>query len=129
MPKKKISLNPPPNFNSIAHIGPMGLDTGGAPSSSGFDMDNLSPEQANSIPDEGQGTAHFKVHKRSSDTQIDPETGEKTEKHSVRMHIHGFEPHEADDKEEKKPKKKQKLTENMDAQDAVRNNFMPSPME
>ena len=118
--KKSIPLQSPPDFNSIV---PMDLQGGpNAPevppaTSSGMDMDNLSPEESAAIPDEGKATIHYKVHRRSSDTHIHPKSGEKREKHSVRMHVHNFEPHK---EEEPPPPKKKKLTEQTDAQDAVR---------
>lgn len=86
-------------------------------------MDNLSPEDASAIPDEGQATIGYKVHHRRSESHIHPRTGEKRETHSVRMHVHNFEPHSG---EEKSAPKKKKLTESTDAQDAVREGMQNS---
>ena len=83
-------------------------------------MDNLSPEEAEAIPDEGKATVNYKVHHRSSHTDIGKEPGDRKERHHVRMHIHEFEPHP---EEEKKPKKK--LMESRDAAKAVGDNFSP----
>lgn len=82
-------------------------------------MDNLSPEEANAIPDEGKAQVHYKVHHRSSETSIGKE-GDKKEKHHVRMHIHEFEPQP----EEEKPKKK-KLLDSTSAAKAVGDDFAP----
>ena len=115
--KKSIPLTSPPDFGSLV---PADL-SGNAPSptSSGMSMDNLSPEEAGAIPDEGKATVHFKVHHRSSETDIGKE-GDKKERHHVRMHVHEFEPH----KEEEKPAKK-KLLNSTDASKAVEDNFAP----
>jgi len=120
MAKKKIALQQPPDFSSIV---PADL-SGNAPSptSSGIDMHNLAPEQANSIPDEGSAHVGFKVHRRSSETRIHPETGDKTEHHSVHMHLSHFHP-----SDEEAPKKK-KLTDSTDAADAVRDGIGGSEM-
>jgi hypothetical protein len=100
------------------------------PVSSGLDIDNLSPEQAQDIPDEGHATIHYKVHHRRSEEHI--RNGEKKERHHVRMHVTHFEPHHrAETKEgaqekpgEEKPKRK-RLLASTDAQDAVRQYLAP----
>lgn len=115
--KKSIPLQSPPDYGSL--IGP-GITSEAAatppPSTSGLDVDNLSPEEANAIPDEGTANVGFKVHHRRSEVHIHPKSGEKTEKHSVRMHVNSFEPHPPPEA----PKKK-KLMESTDAAEAVRN--------
>jgi len=114
--KKSIQLQTPPDYSSLvpADLQPGG-QTASPPTSSGIDMDNLSPEEADAIPDEGTANVGFKVHHRRSETKIHPKTGEKKESHSVRMHLHSFEPHPPEDA---KPKKK--LLQSTDAAEAVR---------
>ncbi len=114
--KKSIPLQSPPDYGNL--IGP-GITSEAAtqppPSTSGMDMDNLSGEEANAIPDEGTASVGFKVHHRRSETRIHPKTGEKSEHHSVSLHVHSFEPHPPPEA----PKKK-KLMESTDAAEAVR---------
>ena len=86
-----------------------------------MDIDNLSPEESNAIPNEGSANIKFKVHHRKSETHIDKK-GEKTERHHIRMHVHDFSPHEEEAKEA--PKKK-KLTASTNAQDAVMDGLNP----
>lgn len=92
--------------------------------SDGMNVDNMSPEQANSIPDEGDATVGYKVHRRQSETHI-AKDGSKKEKHSVHMHVTHFHPHgDADKKDgdDKEPQKKSKKIQK-DAQEAVREHF------
>lgn len=118
--KKSIPLQSPPDYSSLMPVDVASQQAGQGPpppTTSGMDVDNLSPEEAGAIPDEGKATIHYKVHHRRSETHIHPKTGEKKESHSVRMHVHNFEPHQ---EEEKPAPKKKKLTESTDAQSAVR---------
>lgn len=117
--KKSIPLTAAPDFSSLV---PPDLSANApSPTSSGMALDNLSPEEDSAIPDEGKATVDYKVHHRSSDTNI--KDGDKKSKHHVRMHIHNFEPHPP---EEKAPKKK--LLSSTDAGGAVRDNFAPDGM-
>ena len=128
MKNKKIPLQAPPDFHSLV---PPDLD-GPSPTSSGMDMDNLSPEQAESIPDKGTAHVGYNVHRRTSETRIHPKTGEKTEHHSVHMKLSHFEPQDQEEgspeeeksetpTKEKKELKSKRIETN--AQDAVRNYF------
>jgi hypothetical protein len=109
--KKSIPLTPAPDFSSL--VPPDLAGNAPSPTSSGLSMDNLSPEEANAIPDEGTANVKFKVHHRSSKTDIGKD-GDRSERHHVRMHVHEFEPHPP----EVKPKKK-KLLESTDAAQAA----------
>ena len=112
--KKQIQLAAPPDYSSLVPASMQaGGDEGPPPTSSGMDMDNLSPEEASAVPDEGTANIGFKVHHRHSDTRIDKD-GNKTEHHTVRMHVHHFEPHTP----EAKPKGK-KLTDSTNASAAA----------
>ena len=115
--KKSIPLAPAPDFSSLV---PPDLSANApSPTSSGMSLDNLSPEEADAVPDEGNATVGFKVHHRSSTTDISKD-GKKKETHHVRMHVHNFEPHPP---EESVPKKK--LMASTDAAKAVQDNFAP----
>lgn len=117
----KIKLQAPPDYTSLV---PPDVSGQQQPASSGMDLDNLPPEAANSIPDEGKGTVHYRVHHRRSEKRIAPD-GKTTEHHSVRMHVTHFEPHYPESEEgehEEKPKAKSKKLQK-DAQEAVREHF------
>jgi hypothetical protein len=126
--KKSIPLQSPPDFNSIV---PPDLAGGSGPpppaSTSGMDMDNLSPEEAGAIPNEGSATVKYKVHHRRSEQHINKD-GKSRERHSIRMHVHDFEPHNDPDAVSgvvtpPAPPRKKKLTASTNAQDAVMDNF------
>jgi hypothetical protein len=115
--KKSIPLATPPDFSSLV---PPDLQQGAPnPTSSGMEMNDLSPEEDSAIPDTGKATVDYSVHHRSSRTDISKD-GDKSSKHHVRMHIHNFEPHPP---EAKSPKKK--LMASTDAGKAVQDNFEP----
>jgi hypothetical protein len=115
--KKSIPLQPAPDFSSL--VPPDLSPNAPSPTSSGMALDNLSPEEDSAIPDEGKATVDYKVHHRSSSTDISKE-GDKKSSHHVRMHIHNFEPHPP----EEKPAKK-KLLSSTDAGKAVQDDFVP----
>src|ERR1700693_1903226 len=105
--KKSIPLTSPPDFHSLV---PVDISGAGAPptpppSTGGLDVDNLSPEEAEAIPDQGTANIGFKVHHRRSETHI-AKDGKKSERHSVRMHVHNFEPHSEEAAPPVSPKKK-----------------------
>lgn len=115
--KKSIPLQTPPDFSSLV---PPDLQQGApSPTSSGMEMNDLSPEEDGAIPDTGKATVDYSVHHRSSRTEIGKD-GDKKSTHHVRMHIHNFEPHPP---EEKAPKKK--LMDSGDASKAVGDAFPP----
>ena len=115
--KKSIPLAAPPDFSSI--IPPDLSSNAPSPTTSGMELDNLSPEEDSAIPDKFKATVDGSVHHRSSQTKIDKD-GNRSTTHHVRMHIHNFEPHPP----EEKPSKK-KLLSSTDAGKAVQDNFAP----
>ena len=119
---KKIPLQAPPDFSSMVPPDVSGEEA--PPTSPGMEMNDLSPDQANSIPDSGEANVGFtKVHHRS-EKHIHPD-GSTTEKHHVKLNLTHFHPHKDDkeeDKEEEAPKSK-KIQRN--AQQAVADHFGP----
>lgn len=116
----KIPIQAPPDFSSIV---PPDVAAGGQappPTSDGVSIDNMGPEQANSIPDSGVAKVGFKKTHHRIEKNIHPD-GSTTEKHHVRLSLHHFEPQADEKMDEESPKKGKKLVR--DAGQAVAEHF------
>lgn len=119
----KIPIQPPPDFSSLVPPDVASQGEPPPPTSDGMSIDNLSPEQANSIPDEGKAEVGFKKTHHRSEKNIHPD-GSSTEKHSVRLAMTHFHPkkEESEENGEEEPvKKKAKIGKS--AHQAVADHF------
>jgi hypothetical protein len=121
----KIPIQAPPDFSSMVPPDVASQGEPPPPTSDGVSIDNLSPEQANSIPDDGEAKVGFKKTHHRSEKTIHPD-GSSTEKHHVRLALTHFHPQKEEKEgadEEEAPKKSKKLQRN--AQQAVADHFGP----